>query len=102
MRGPLLYCAEQADNPGVDLRDLVLNREEPTVRFDLNLLGGVAVLQVEARSAAPDEGWEDHLYRTVHPRERDARAHATRVTAVPYYAWANREPGTMRLWLKDG
>jgi DUF1680 family protein len=23
-----------------------------------------------------------------------------RITAVPYYAWANREPGPMRVWLQ--
>ena len=71
MRGPLLYCVEQADNRDVDLRDLVLNGTEPTVRFEPDLLGGVTVLQAEARSAPPAAGWEDRLYRTVHPRERD-------------------------------
>jgi DUF1680 family protein len=100
VRGHLLYCVEQADNHDVDLRDLVLDGKEPTVRSEPDLLGGVAVLQTEARSAAPDEGWEDRLYRTVHPREGET--HATRVTAVPYYAWANREPGAMRIWLKNG
>jgi DUF1680 family protein len=102
VRGPLLYCAEQKDNPGVDLRDLVLVGEEPTVRLEPDLLGGVALLQAEARSAAPHDGWEGRLYRTVHPREGRVHTHATRVTAVPYYAWANREPGAMRVWLKTG
>jgi len=69
MRGPLLYCAEQIDNPSVDLRDLILNSKEPTVRFKPDLLGGVAVLQAEARSDAPGAGWEDRLYRTAHLRE---------------------------------
>jgi uncharacterized protein len=102
MRGPLLYCAEQADNQGVDLRDLVLNSKAPTVRWEPDLLGGVAILQVEARSAAPGAGWEDRLYRAVHPREGDAQTPTTRVTAVPYYTWANREPGAMRVWLRNG
>ena len=102
MRGPLLYCAEQADNPGVDLRNLLLESKEPAVRFEPDLLGGVAVVQGEARSTAPGEGWEDRLYRTVRPREGHKRTVATRVTVVPYYAWANREPGTMRVWLKSG
>ena len=53
-------------------------------------------------SAAPDTGWEDRLYRTAYPREADAQIHASRITAVPYYAWANREPGAMRVWLRDG
>ncbi len=99
MRGPLLYCAEQIDNPGVDLRDLVLNGEEPTVRLEPDLLGGVIVLQAEARAATPEDGWEGRLYRTVHTREEDAQTRASTITAVPYYAWANREPGTMRVWL---
>ena len=102
MRGPLLYCVEQADNRDVDLRDLVLNGTEPTVRFEPDLLGGVTVLQAEARSAPPAAAWEDRLYRTVHPRERDTQTHPTRVTLVPYYAWANREPGAMRVWLRNG
>ena len=34
--------------------------------------------------------------------KEDAQTHATTVTAVPYYAWANREPGAMRVWLSDG
>jgi DUF1680 family protein len=101
-RGPLLYCVEQIDNPGVDLRDLVLDGEEPTIDLEPDLLGGVVVLQVEARSAAPGPGWEDRLYRTVRPHEGDAQRHFTRVTAAPHYAWANREPGTMRVWLKNG
>jgi uncharacterized protein len=99
MRGPLLFCAEQIDNPGVDLRDPVPNGEEPTVRLEPDLLGGVTVLQTVAQYATPGPGWEERLYRTVHPREGDTQPHATRVTAVPYYAWANREPGTMRVWL---
>jgi uncharacterized protein len=101
LRGPLLYCAEQADNHDVDLRDLILNGKEPTVRLEPDLLGGVAVLQAEARSAAPGAGWEDRLYRTVHPGEGQMQTHATRVTAVPYYAWANRDPGAMRVWLRN-
>jgi uncharacterized protein len=101
-RGPLLYCAEQADNHRVDLRDLVLNSEEPTVRSEPDLLDGVVVLEAEAQAAAPGAGWEVRLYRAVHPREGDAQIPTIRVTAVPYYAWANREPGAMCVWLRNG
>jgi uncharacterized protein len=102
VRGPLLNCAEQIDNPGVDLRDLVLSGEEPTVRSEPDLLGGVVVLEAETRLAAQDNGWEDRLYRTVHPRQGESQTHATRIVAVPYYAWTNREPGAMRVWLRNG
>ena len=101
-RGPLLYCVEQADVHDLDLRDLVLGSTEPTARFEPELLGGVVALRAGVRSAAPDTGWEDRLYRTAYPREADTQTHASRITAVPYYAWANREPGAMRVWLRDG
>jgi hypothetical protein len=73
-----------------------------SVHFEPELLGGVVLLMAEARAAAPDDGWEDRFYRTVHPREGEKHTHATRITAVPYYAWANREPGAMRVWLRNG
>jgi len=41
--------------------------------------------------------WQNQLYRpfgAVHPARRPAR-----LLAVPYYAWANREPGAMRVWI---
>jgi DUF1680 family protein len=99
MRGPLLYCAERLDNPDVDLRDLVLNDAEPSARFDPDLLGGVIVIQAEAKAATPDDGWDDRLYRRAHENQGE-RTRATRVTAIPYYAWANREPGAMHIWLR--
>jgi len=103
MRGPLLYCVEQADNHGVDLRDLILEDAEPAARYDPELLGGVTLLQAEARiAAAPDDGWEDRLYRNVHPLEGDTRTDAREITVVPYYTWATREPGAMRVWIKSG
>jgi DUF1680 family protein len=102
MRGPLLYCAEQVDNPGVELRDLVLDSKKPATCLERDLLGGVTVLQAEARLATPDDGWEDRLYRAVFPHAGYAQTHSTRVTAVPYYAWANREPGAMHVWLRNG
>jgi uncharacterized protein len=101
MRGPLLYYVEQADNYNVDLRDLVLNGKESTARFEPDLLGGVAVLQVEAKSAVPAAGWEHCLYRTVHPRQGERQTHATSIIAVPHFAWANREAGAMRVWLRN-
>ena len=102
MRGPLLYCVEQADNHEVDLRNVILEDAGPAARYDPELLGGVTVLQAEARIAAPEVGWEDRLYRTVHPGEGGTRTDAGEITFVPYYTWATREPGAMRVWIRSG
>jgi uncharacterized protein len=102
MRGPILYCVEQADNSGVDPRDVVLQaRADFPSEFRAELLGGVTVIEASAEAVAPDKGWEGRLYRTARLEGRRAsHGKPVRITAVPYYAWANREPGPMRVWLQ--
>ena len=41
-----------------------------------------------------EDAWSESLYRSV-DRER------TTYTAVPFYAWGNRDPGEMRIWLRE-
>src|SRR5215204_4205470 len=102
MRGPLLYAVEQVDNPGLDLRDIVLSAEASfSVRFRSDLLGGVAVLETLAGTIPPDEGWRGRLYRRARPRADASQDTAVELTAIPYYAWANRDPGPMRIWLRS-
>ena len=98
-RGPLLYCLEGADQPGVDLRDIVLFAEAtPRAEFRPDLLGGVVVLQMPAEVIPPAEGWQGRLYRPSGPTAEVAGRPLT-ATAIPYYAWANRDPGPMQVWL---
>ena len=95
MRGPLLYCLEQVDHADIDLRDLVLPAEALfATEFRAGLLGDVTVLCGDADCAAPDVGWAGRLYRHVEARSGVA------ITAIPYYAWANRAPGAMQVWLR--
>ncbi len=97
MRGPLVYCIEAADHPGIDPWDLVLPAySEWRAEWRPDLLGGVVTLHTDALTPSHD-GWDGRLYRPS-PLQRLA---ATRVplTAIPYYAWANRAPGPMQVWL---
>jgi hypothetical protein len=101
MRGPLLYSVEQADNPGLAIRDIELPVDaafDPEYRPDL--LGGVVVLTVEGRAGSPDDSWAHTLYRTAHGDGTTPGAKRVTMTAIPYHAWANREPGPMRVWLR--
>ncbi len=100
-RGPLLYCFEGVDNPGVELRDVVVPAAAAVqAEFAPGLLGGVAVLRVPAQAVPPDERWAGSLYRPAEPQAAAAGRPLT-LTAVPYYAWANREPGAMRVWVRS-
>ncbi|MEJ2209590.1 MAG: glycoside hydrolase family 127 protein [Anaerolineae bacterium] len=107
MRGPLLYCLEGADHPGLDLRDLVLPGDESlTAGYDAGLLGGVVALRGQARLAPPDAAWEagdgpGRLYRTAKPSTPDGGGETVPLTAIPYYAWANREAGALQVWIRS-
>jgi uncharacterized protein len=103
-RGPLVYCVEGADHPGMDVRDLVLPEDaELQPGFRADMLGGVVTLTGRA-SRRPPGGWESHLYRAIaSPGSQGAEGPGEPVSllAIPYYAWANREPGPMQVWIRS-
>jgi DUF1680 family protein len=101
MRGPILYCLEQVDHPDLNLRDIILPADEPlSAELRPNLLGGVAVLRGRGIVIPPDEGWTGKLYRSGSHSSAVSNGQEADICAVPYYAWANREPGAMRVWLR--
>ncbi len=100
MRGPLLYCIEQVDHPGIDVRDLALpDSAEFQTRFDSEMLNGVTVITTTAQVCPPAPGWSSRLYQPAGDIPPQIPSRAIPLTAIPYYAWANREPGRMRVWL---
>ena len=79
-RGPIVYALEGVDNDG-NVLDLTMPLDATfTPAFKPDLLGGVTVLTatLPPTSAAP----------------------ARTITAVPYFAWANRGRGEMVVWVK--
>jgi DUF1680 family protein len=88
MRGPLVYCAEQADN-GDRLWSLAVKPGRADVKKS-DILGGVVTISCEGeRSAVTGE-----LYSETIPEKEPAV-----VTFVPYYAWGNRGKGEMSVWM---
>ena len=97
-RGPLVYCAEQADQPaGLDLEDLALHPGELRDR-EATVPGVGATVLIEARAAAlpprPGPGLPYHSEHGGQP----ASAPIT-VTAIPYFQWDNRDGAPMRVWM---
>lgn len=104
MRGPLVYCFEQADyrDPeeaaDIDVRDIIIPSDAGISALRKpDLLGGLIILAFVGLGA-DNAPWGKRLYQ-------DAEVGAAQtdgtysMTAIPYYAWANREPGAMRVWL---
>jgi DUF1680 family protein len=95
-RGPVVYCLESSDlGKGVKVSDVVIpGRIELTPRFDAALLGGVTVLEGKAEALVEAE-WSGMLYREWTP----PAARVIDLRLIPYYAWGNRGPSEMTVWM---
>lgn len=75
--GPLVYCLESVDNPGVDIFNAVLDAQTLEPDFDPALLGGVVKIKAHAMDGTP-------------------------LTFIPYFRWGNRGPSSMTVWVNTG
>jgi DUF1680 family protein len=88
-RGPIVFAAEWADNPGGHVRNRVLPDDvKLTTEFRADLLNGVQVVKGKSIALAYDAQGQ------VDKREED-------LVAIPYYAWANRGAGDMIVWFPN-
>ena len=62
-----------------------------------DLLGGVTTLAL-AGFAIDNSQWHGNVYMSVAGSDEVAQK-PVRLTAVPYFAWANRGPNAMRVWV---
>jgi DUF1680 family protein len=88
-RGPLIYCAEWVDNNGKAANILIPEDAKFQASFNAGLLNGVEVLQTEVPVISIDE------------KAQTVSTNRKMVTAIPYYAWANRGKGEMMVWFPE-
>jgi hypothetical protein len=97
-RGPLVYCLEQADQGGTPIAQLELDPSTALAsHWTPELLEGVVVVRAPG-FRVDTSAWVDRLYRPFRPGAAPARQRVE-LTAIPYFAWANRGPGAMRVWV---
>lgn len=92
-RGPVIYCVEAIDNPEPG-RVTLRHAAGVEAKEERDLLGGIVTLTASAEVEAK-EGWGEELYRNTPPAKTTVR-----IEAIPYFAWDNREPADMQVWLR--
>ena len=116
-RGPQVFCAEGVDN-GENLHLLSIPSDaDLECSWNEEILGGVNVIEAdgvreidetletsgkEAGRETRKEGEEaacgqGGLYR----KRKAAIQEPVKIKMIPYYAWANRGPNEMRVWLRE-
>jgi len=90
-RGPLVYCVEQCDQAS-PVASLVLPAAADLRVEKSKLFGGVCLLTGFGEQSEKSD-WNNTLYQNAVSPKR------TKITAVPYYIWDNRQAGPMKTWL---
>ncbi|MDE7219521.1 MAG: glycoside hydrolase family 127 protein [Oscillospiraceae bacterium] len=93
-RGPLVYCLEEADNgPGLHL--LRLNPYGFLHLEDREIAAGQTCVGVTAFGLRETASPAEPLYGLFRPSEMEPAS----LRFIPYYLWANRGRGEMRVWV---
>ncbi|MBJ8823036.1 glycoside hydrolase family 127 protein [Citrobacter europaeus] len=96
-RGPLVYCLEEADN-GAQLHNLSLPKASAFREIQgVGLLKGKVLLQAEGvRVLTAHE--DKPLYSF---DNRQTAVEKQTLTFIPWFSWANRGEGEMRIWVDE-
>lgn len=95
MRGPLVYCLEEADN-GPKLNTIVMDCLD---KFEIcqedSLPSGNRAIKFHAYKE-DIEAWGNELYA-----EKEKKCNQIQVKAIPYHDWGNRGLGEMLVWIRN-
>lgn len=94
MRGPLVYCLEEADN-GKDLHMLKMDRE---AEFETE----EKMVSTERVTSIKACGWRQKKIQSkaLYFPSVKTEFERTELTWIPYYVWANRGEGEMQVWTR--
>lgn len=94
-RGPIVYALESHDLPeGVRLEQLALRRGAEFAPVEIEL-DGERLVALEGEAVVLPTGDDGDLYTDV----EEGGLRGIRVRLIPYFAWGNRGPGEMSVWL---
>ena len=94
-RGPVVYAVESADLPdGVRLEQVALRRAAPLIPVTAELAGH-RIVALEADIAVLPGASSGALYEDV----ADGAVGAASARLIPYFAWGNRGPSEMSVWM---
>ncbi|MDD3079559.1 MAG: glycoside hydrolase family 127 protein [Paludibacter sp.] len=85
-RGPIVYCLEWPDNQDKVLNSVLGDGVPVTATFKPLKLNGIVELEADGQSTEMD-------------LTGNIRKNPKHLTAIPYYAWANRGSGEMAVWI---
>lgn len=96
MRGPIVFCLEEADNGGQLHRLLIDANAGFTEKYEENLLSGVMTLTAKGKRIL-EKNWDE---KTLYQSYSERKLEDVNLKFIPYYAWTNRSVGEMIVWVR--
>jgi len=98
-RGPLVYCLEQADN-GEELHNLWLPEDSVFTTLDgKGIFAHKVLIQAEGYKRTAAQADQQPLW---HYDASPVSCTPQKLTFIPWFSWANRGEGEMRIWVNEG
>ncbi len=98
MRGPIVYCLEEQDNVGALHTVELPPSAELVTATRRDLFGGVVIVTAQGSSGdtmVDRAAGSEPLYSA----SANTPVRPCNLTFIPYFAWANRDPGAMTVWV---
>ena len=95
MKGPLVYCLEEADN-GKNLSGLYVSTDQKIREQESSAFAGVTELIMKGKRMEETAWKESELYG-----EHPLTFSNVTLKAIPYAYWNNRGIGEMTVWIKE-
>ena len=94
-RGPITYCMESADN-GEDLWGIYIAPQKFSLaEVSEGEIGGIPMTFIDMPGVCISREKSDELYSDF----TEEKQTEVKVRLIPYFAWANRGQGQMRVWI---
>ena len=95
MRGPIVYCIEEADN-GKNLQNVCVDISKPAIHLPWQEVSkDMVTLYAHGRRYEDDESTDALYTEYTKPAYKE-----TALQFVPYFAWNNRGEGEMMVWVR--
>lgn len=101
MRGPIVYCMEEADNGknlhllSVDVSGEIDAKDEVICETKVKTVT-ISGVRHKTENAIDSERTSTQLYHIVKPDNKEK----TKLKYIPYYMWANRMENEMQVWIR--
>ncbi|GGH09000.1 glycoside hydrolase family 127 protein [Mucilaginibacter phyllosphaerae] len=87
-KGPIVYCLEGPDNKDSLVQNILIDKNAiAKANYQADLLNGIDIISADGKSTKRQVKSDSLL-------ETDQQ-----IKAIPYYAWANRGPSEMTVWI---